>query len=49
VDTQLDTFAQTVYEAYGSFRVAGFDRDQAFQLARDFLRAVIDKQEAPHG
>lgn len=37
----METFARTVYEAYTSFRTAGFEDSQAFQLARDFMAAAV--------
>ena len=41
---ELDDFARTVYEAYGSFRVAGFDEAKAFALATTFMVTAMNKQ-----
>lgn len=42
--SELDDFAQTVYGAYSSFRVAGFEEDKAFALATTFMVTVVSRQ-----
>jgi hypothetical protein len=41
---ELDSFAQSLYEAYGSFRVAGFEERKAFALTTTFMVTLLNKQ-----
>lgn len=41
MSNDLDEFARGVWAAYSSFRLAGFEEDKAFILARDFMREGV--------
>jgi hypothetical protein len=44
INRELDDFAMTVYGAYSSFRIAGFEEDKAFALATTFMVTAMNKQ-----
>jgi hypothetical protein len=44
INRELDQFAQTIYSAYSSFRVAGFEEAKAFRLANTFMVTVMNNQ-----
>lgn len=46
VNRELDDFAASIYGAYNSFRVAGFDEKKAFALATAFMIQVMSQQAA---
>jgi len=47
MNRELDDFALTVYGAYSSFRIAGFEEDKAFALATTFMVTALNKTLPP--
>ena len=44
MNSELDIFAQGIYDAYSSFRIAGFEEVKAFALTTSFMISLMNKQ-----